>query len=107
VRVPSDNKLPLSSQVYVTPSTFVKRLASSYSQVWVVTTVGAIVLVIAVRLPKNAKTSEVFRNLGGLIESEGCYYFRIGSGDDFAKRVEALKRAFHYAEWAWNSDRRA
>lgn len=41
-----------------------------------------------------------------LREYDGRYYFRFGSGDDFAEKLEVFKRAFHYRERAWDSERR-
>ena len=41
-----------------------------------------------------------------LREQEGRYYFRIGSGDDFAAKLEAFKRAFHHRERTWDSERK-
>ena len=37
------------------------------------------------------KTSEVLETSEVSSESDECYYFRIGSGDDFAEEVEAFE----------------
>jgi hypothetical protein len=39
-----------------------------------------------------------------LREYDGRYYFRIGSGDDFAEKVDALKAAFHYRDRGWDPE---
>jgi hypothetical protein len=39
-----------------------------------------------------------------LREHDGRYYFRIGSGDNFATAVDALKAAFSYRDRGWDPE---
>jgi hypothetical protein len=39
-----------------------------------------------------------------LKEANGRYYFRFGSGEDFAEKLSRLKELFDYRERTWNPE---
>jgi hypothetical protein len=41
-----------------------------------------------------------------LRERDGRYHFRFGSSDDSAEKLDAFKKAFHYRDRAWDSERK-
>jgi hypothetical protein len=41
-----------------------------------------------------------------LREHDGRYYFRFGSGDNFAEKLDTFKRDFHYQVRSWDSERK-